>query len=1415
MSYKKKIEELVQERLAKYKKIDAKADDAEIKATYNREKETTSGYNGRQLLELIQNADDAKSDEILIKLNTKEQTLIIANKGKFCTSFDVDGVKSLLLANLSPKTSNDYIGNKGLGFRSIINWSDKITINSNDLDIAFSQSIAEQEFKKIGSDETKLPILAIPKLTENPQNQWKTCITIKYKDDYLKDIKEQISQLKAEILLFLNHLKTINIDRDYEQKSIEKPDKLWTIKPKPKAKANSFPKELLNTDDKNSKYELKIAFNNELDNKGNEYLFSYFPTNIKISMPFIVHGTFNLDSTRNQLNKTDNKNRFVLEKLVDLIITTAKELSEGRVSYKALEFLNYSHKNEVLDDLGFYDRIDSAIEELDVYPCLDGEYRIKKDVIYCNNLSKFIENNTDYRLIPNLLIATDDENITDILSKQREFQRCSYFNTKKEDIESLNKIIKEINDRIEFIHLLIENGFNGKLPLLIDEEENLIIEGEVYTPPTQEFTLPDYVKIKFMNKSFFDKLISKFQINSNEKARELQRELKDITNIHSYEPAPVLQKIISKTNEEVKNNPDKKIEIIQKMVKSLYENYQKLGNLNIPTDTKIQLLNKQGELSDAKGLYLSKTYPSGELTEFLFADVFGDEDFLADIDIFGLEGDKQKIEDFFLWLGVNKYTKFIRSKSEYMLTDNGYQHVNANFTSIEKFDKIKGLPIADIVTWLILDKENIENALSNVQGNYQYHVVRYEDVRNNAALQLEALFKDHLISDSNKINDLVNNKCIDYKHSWFKENNVHKADIDSLLLKLGAVEKFDGLSSNKVNEVLQFLQEKDPNGKLAQKIYIESFKNHEEYDACEEINLLAKKGVETDYFPQNEVYYAGSVKLPKEYTQQLAIFDYPKRADTKDIIKFFGIEDLSSVQPIIKNKKLSDIDNEFQIYFQKIKPYILAYRIENIDKHKKEEAKKLNDITIALYQDITCEIDNEKYELSDYDYLIDDGDYLIKVPKHKLDTIRQKYDFYTIFGGVISLVFDVKDAAKFENCIKDKIENTIQDINDNIGSNAINDAKKLLGISSDFYDFWHTIYTLLDKQYSDSHNDNLDIINQELKTDIKKYDIDYEDLSKNSETLIRLFKKLNIAPVRFNEESGNKIDFSNYHQKKIENCFNDNHNNFKQCLHKYCVNNNKRGEFLAKLDQYKKTVSSVADLEIDYQKECENFVKNEFNFELKIIKNIADIDTIYEQNQRQLGDDFEHIENNDNIRSLLYFENLMSKVERHIENEKEAEKQQEENNQLEHKNTKEIKSAKLTTPLPRQENINSGHQSSSHQQQDKQKKHAGHKAEEEVRTSLVKKYGEKNVTWVSRDKKGANHDFEYKDKNNKWWYVEVKTLSNNKFYISKNEKKFAEKHKDNYQIFLVGDQIKQIYPVDFDSLKIEATDFVVYYQLTE
>ncbi len=98
--------------------------------SYRREIDCSKGYHGRQLLELLQNADDeaenTENPSVLIKL--EQDRLIIANNG---TPFSKKGISSLMHSDNSPKIKRqNKIGYKGLGFRSILNWSQSIGIKN-------------------------------------------------------------------------------------------------------------------------------------------------------------------------------------------------------------------------------------------------------------------------------------------------------------------------------------------------------------------------------------------------------------------------------------------------------------------------------------------------------------------------------------------------------------------------------------------------------------------------------------------------------------------------------------------------------------------------------------------------------------------------------------------------------------------------------------------------------------------------------------------------------------------------------------------------------------------------------------------------------------------------------------------------------------------------------------------------------------------------------------------------------------------------------------------------------------------------------------------------------------------------------------------------------------------------------------
>ncbi len=72
---------------------------------FKRELETTEGYNGRQILELLQNCDDEAATEVSIHLDTQNKTISISNDG---FPFSEKGYRSLFIANLSSKTCSAH-----------------------------------------------------------------------------------------------------------------------------------------------------------------------------------------------------------------------------------------------------------------------------------------------------------------------------------------------------------------------------------------------------------------------------------------------------------------------------------------------------------------------------------------------------------------------------------------------------------------------------------------------------------------------------------------------------------------------------------------------------------------------------------------------------------------------------------------------------------------------------------------------------------------------------------------------------------------------------------------------------------------------------------------------------------------------------------------------------------------------------------------------------------------------------------------------------------------------------------------------------------------------------------------------------------------------------------------------------------
>ena len=208
----------------------------EINSDYNRENDVADDYKGRQIFELLQNAEDEAAEgqgKVLIEFF--DNKFSISNTGN---SFSFKGVKSLLRAYSSPKKiRKNTIGNKGLGFRSVLNWANTISVITKDFALEFSKENAieylkslynekpqlKKELKGLNPDEFPIAILACPKfIKKSPRFDYITTIEIECKDNCLEEVSKQIDYLDLNELLFLKGLKDVTVVTNEKNKKKKK-----------------------------------------------------------------------------------------------------------------------------------------------------------------------------------------------------------------------------------------------------------------------------------------------------------------------------------------------------------------------------------------------------------------------------------------------------------------------------------------------------------------------------------------------------------------------------------------------------------------------------------------------------------------------------------------------------------------------------------------------------------------------------------------------------------------------------------------------------------------------------------------------------------------------------------------------------------------------------------------------------------------------------------------------------------------------------------------------------------------------------------------------------------------------------------------------------------------------------------------
>lgn len=110
-------------------------------------------YNNRSLIELLQNADDAGATEFCVEFH--EDNMYIANNGRLFTDVDIN---SLCRSAASSKERGQSIGYRGIGFKSVVAFTNEINLVSGEFSLTFSKD----KTKELIPEAKEVPLIRIP-----------------------------------------------------------------------------------------------------------------------------------------------------------------------------------------------------------------------------------------------------------------------------------------------------------------------------------------------------------------------------------------------------------------------------------------------------------------------------------------------------------------------------------------------------------------------------------------------------------------------------------------------------------------------------------------------------------------------------------------------------------------------------------------------------------------------------------------------------------------------------------------------------------------------------------------------------------------------------------------------------------------------------------------------------------------------------------------------------------------------------------------------------------------------------------------------------------------------------------------------------------------------------------------------------
>ena len=1549
----------------------------------NIEKDSIKGYHGREILELLQNADDAyqKSIEegkrpdspLEVCITYKNNLFSITNTG---TVFDKDGIKAIVQGNNSPKKGK-FIGNKGTGFRSILNWAKSVKILSGGFNIIFSTEIAKSFFEEIKHKKQIMkqlekepnlyvPMLAIPKPLENQTYNDSTTIEIEIDETKLNDefnVLNQLDSIDLRILLFLPNISKISIITDdkniaYQRNLITKDADIKALSKiksdiKPPRKIKIFKKDKTNSepvvqetffvfdkviperimeDGVKKDILLSVAIPETYENFIPEHLYTFFPL-LDTESPFncLLHASYDVNPSRNSINPGP-KNTIIIKEQMKFLVEIAQFYIKNNdfiTAYKIISPLSateYSfyfptvYSRFKLED--FY--IETIIKEK-LFSTVNG------NLISIQEEPKVFENGS-----PDFFIGNKFEKLLKINAIDEIFTFFTFLIRHSEmdyeyDEAELEEIISELSNswsvsqQVQVFIWWNQSKYTKVLPKLLkikNDEKNesskfLGINDSCYllSGDFNKLKVPKWVKVPSLDKEYQDQLYSQSEllpqiIEQKEKTKEtdmarLIAQSKIFPDIDfSYRDRST---IISAANSSVENY-DQAIEF----VKWLWNNYRKDKDWNPPgrasePKTKYNFPDKSNpnEPKESDFFYFGSDY-GNPLADKLFDERYSPVPKIQDFRID--ESEKEAFKCFLRKFGVKDYPVIERMEIEPLdsfagkykkeidnygyLGSSTYVHYRWNWPYITNLEKVlENLSENEIIKWIAND-ESLYNILTqpscnskdvrleykgNLQQYYRTYKFKIYDTIDNYILFLfnelpwieingERYSPKHIVQGfkeiktsnekfidilpvitTNKIHKISKKINIDFEkviriYSLFSICNevtdLPSNDFYNLLLAIPKVKDF-AKSENLSRAIYRILE------RAEYKIFADS-DNKTKF--LEEGKLLVSYKGKLQYYPISKGVYVPSQKIlnKKDYP----IVEKGLRTKSNNFLNLLGCQEYQKEYKIIPHSEIeSDLNSDFQSYFNSFREYAKAYKEQNSN-----IAKNINTLSIKIVKSIrVLEIDEEKETEKE-----------TPISENHTCLRSSLSNWFIVLSGVASFDSEINALSEIIEMIFDNIANTsgfeASKIGELFRTRDIEDRKFL--IRKEFGSL-----SVIDNDNSRTEIQvSFENALKQLKPSyfLSEDEIDFENFygTENSQKIVTLFKKLRFDISDF-ENAGFQypIELAPLFKEIAMDFVQSNKKHFKNVLFYHAKSDeNLQIDFLDKVNQFAKfhLVKTENSVTFDPKKIIiKQFSKIIDNWESETVPNNIDCEKEYEANYDLLNPNHEfedEIANDKDAQRMIYF-NCKEEFRIWLEqkqNDKLSLDGEEENSNNTNEALKKVipKKRDISYSEPKEglsnadsDNIASDDENSNDEKSEtpdkapndesdketisdddkygesdedygvftdsedekrrKRLKEIGNNGELLIYNYLCDKYGVENVFPKSEafitlgilkpgQAESGQYDISYKEPDGKTYFVEVKAGNKHRFFISPNELDFARKNEGRYKLFIVYNLKKEI-----------------------